>query len=105
MTRKQERFVRTVINIALGKNGGYMSSSLGGRSISVGRQAVSEMKILQFNNFNSVSFKAYLSCLNRFMVLNSSVERDLWPILKDMLLYGCFPRCSKVMVFLINPYS
>ena len=37
-TRKQQRFVRTEINIVLGKNEGYMSSSLGGRSISVGRQ-------------------------------------------------------------------
>ena len=45
MTRKQERFTRTEINIALGKNGGYMPSSLGSRLISVGRQAVSEMKI------------------------------------------------------------
>ena len=32
----------TEISIALGKNGGYMPSSLGG---SVGRQAVSESKI------------------------------------------------------------
>ena len=40
MTRKQRRFVRMEINIALGKNEGYMPSSLGGRSISVGRQAV-----------------------------------------------------------------
>ena len=42
MTRKQERFVQTEINIALGKNGGYMPGSLGDRSISVGRQVVSE---------------------------------------------------------------
>ena len=34
-----------------------MPSSLGGRSISVGRQAVSEMKILQFHSFNSVNSK------------------------------------------------
>ena len=38
MTRKQQRFMRTEINIILGKNEGYMPSSLGGRSISVGRQ-------------------------------------------------------------------
>ena len=30
------------IYFAMGKNGGYMLSSLGGRSISVGRQAGSE---------------------------------------------------------------
>ena len=57
MTRKQERFVRMEINIVLGKNGGYMSSSLGGRSISVGRQAV-RRKFLQFDNFSSVNSKA-----------------------------------------------
>ena len=38
MTRKQERFVQMEINIALGKNRGYMHSSLGGRSVSMGRQ-------------------------------------------------------------------
>ena len=56
------------INIALGKNRCYMHSSLSGRSISVGRQAVRQ-KILQLDNFNSVSFKAYLSCLNTFVVV------------------------------------
>ena len=57
------------INFALGKNEGYISSSLGGRLISVGRQVGSETKIFQFSNFNSVNSKAWLSCLNRFMVL------------------------------------
>ena len=42
MTQKQERFMRMEINFALGKNGGYTPSILGGRSISVGRQAGSE---------------------------------------------------------------
>ena len=37
--------MRTEINFELGKNGGYVPSSLGGRSISVDRQAGSEMKI------------------------------------------------------------
>ena len=55
-TREQERFVRTEIKIVLGKNGGYMPSSLGVRLISVGRQAGSETKIfairqLQFSEF------------------------------------------------------
>ena len=40
MTRKQESFVQTEIKIVLGKNGRYMPSSLGGRSISVGRLVV-----------------------------------------------------------------
>ena len=39
MTQKQQKFVRTELNIALGKKEGYMPSSLGVRSISVGRQA------------------------------------------------------------------
>ena len=45
-------------NIALGKNEGYMLSSLGGRSISVGKQAVVRRKCLQFDDFNSVNSKA-----------------------------------------------
>ena len=46
------------INIVLGKNGRYMPSSLGGRPISVGRQAGSETKFLQFDNLSSVNSKA-----------------------------------------------
>ena len=38
MTQKQERFMWMEINFALGKNGGYMLSSLGGKSISMGTQ-------------------------------------------------------------------
>ena len=38
MTQKQQRFMRTEMNIVLGNNEGHMPSSLGGRSISVGRQ-------------------------------------------------------------------
>ena len=37
---------------------GYMPSSLGDSLISVGRQAVSETKILRIDNFYSVSSKA-----------------------------------------------
>ena len=58
MTRQQERFMWTETNIAQGKNEGYMLSSLVCRLISVGRQAVSETKFLQFDNFNLVSTKA-----------------------------------------------
>ena len=60
MTQKQERFMQTEIYFSLGKNGGYMPSSLGSRLISVGRQAVSErvrQKFLQFYNFNLVNSK------------------------------------------------
>ena len=44
LTQQQERFMRTKINFALGKNGGYIPSGLGGRSISVGKQALIETK-------------------------------------------------------------
>ena len=37
--------VQTEISFALGKNGGYIPSSLGGRSISVGRLEGSKMKV------------------------------------------------------------
>ena len=45
------------IYFALGKNEGYMPSSLGGRLISVERQAVRQ-KFLRSDNFKSVSSKA-----------------------------------------------
>ena len=62
------------MNFVLGKNGGYMPSSLGGRSFIVVRQADENhvlhlAKILKFGNFN---LKARLGCLNRFMVLVAS---------------------------------
>ena len=57
MRQKQERFVWTEINIVLGKNGGYMPSSLGSRLISVGRKAVRQI-FLRFDNFNSVNSEA-----------------------------------------------
>ena len=44
-------------NFALGKNVGHIPSSLGGRSIGVGGQAVRQ-KMLQFDNFNSAISKA-----------------------------------------------
>ena len=50
------------INFILGKNGGYMLSSLGSRSIFVVRQADENLavgKILKFGNFN---IKACLGC-------------------------------------------
>ena len=59
--RKQQRFVQMEISIVLGKNEGYIPSSLGGRLISVGRQAgrqAVKQKFSRFDNFNSVSSKA-----------------------------------------------
>ena len=59
-TRDKDTLMQTEISFALGKNGGYIPSSLGGRSISVGRQACrlagSKMKVLvirqlQFSEF------------------------------------------------------
>ena len=48
------------INFTLGKNGGYIPSSLSGGLIGVGRQAVSDTKIFMIcpDNFNSVNCKA-----------------------------------------------
>ena len=75
------------INIAMGKNEGYLPSSVGGRSISGGWHAGSETKILQFDNFNSLSSKAKLNCLNRSMVLIAWLGRKRFMAhLKDMLL-------------------
>ena len=62
------------INFVLGKNGGYMPSSLGSRSFIVVRQAEKILqlaKILKFGNFN---LKARLGCLNGFMALVASYE-------------------------------
>ena len=42
MTLKQERFMWTEINLALGTYGGYIPSSLGSRSVNVGKQVGSE---------------------------------------------------------------
>ena len=46
------------VNIVLEKNGGYMLSSLGGRLISMGRQAGSGTKIFTIDNFNLMNSKA-----------------------------------------------
>ena len=57
------------INFVLGKNGGYMLSSLGGGSFIVVRRQTKILqlaKILKFGNFN---LKAHLGCLNGFMAL------------------------------------
>ena len=50
---KYERFVQTEINFVLGKNGGYMPSSLGGRSILVVRQTDKNLAV-------SKNFKLWL---------------------------------------------
>ena len=49
------------MNFFLGKNRGYIPSSLGGRSISEGRQAVSR-KFLRCDNFNLVNVKVDSWC-------------------------------------------
>ena len=78
--------MQTEINFALGKNGGYIPSSLGSISISVSRQAV-RRKFLQFDNFNSANSKAQSSCLNRFMV----------PIARQKEIYGLYLNYCKVV--------
>ena len=47
--KQHESFVWTEINYALGKNGGYMPGSLGGRS---------RGQLVWTDNFNAVNFKA-----------------------------------------------
>ena len=42
-----------------GKNGGYIPSSLGDRSISVGGRQAVRQKFLQFDNFSSVNSKLF----------------------------------------------
>ena len=83
MTRQLERFKGTENIFALGKNGGYTPSSLGSKSIIVGKQANSETKFLRFDNFNSVNSKVYLSYLNRFMM--SRLKEIYGLYLKEML--------------------
>ena len=106
-TRKQERLVCTEINIVLGKNEGYMPSTLGGRSISVGRQIVRQ-KFLQFDNFNSVC-KAQLSCLIRFMVLIAR-QKEIYGlyIFERNIIVRLFSKQFfiplKAIVFLVNSY-
>ena len=53
MPQKYERFVQTEINFVLGKNGGYMPSSLGGGSILVVRQTDENLAV-------SKNFKLWL---------------------------------------------
>ena len=81
----------------------YMPISLGSRSVSVNRQAVRQI-LLQFDNFNLVTSKAWLSYLNRFMVLlASSVEKDLWFVFGGniivMLFSDLFSVFSEAIVF------
>ena len=54
------------INFVLGKNGGYMPSSLGSRLIVVVRQADENLAVNENFYFN---LKALLGCLNGFMAL------------------------------------
>ena len=52
--------MRMEINFALGKNGGHTSSSLGGRSIVMVRQAGRQTKCLQFLKFDNFNSKVRL---------------------------------------------
>ena len=61
--------MRTEINFVPGKNGGYMPSSLGGRSIIVVRQADANLAVSKNFKFGDYNLKACLGCLNGFMAL------------------------------------
>ena len=94
-TRKQKRFVRMEINIALGKNGGYKPSSLLsqaiGRLVWAGSEGVRQ-KISRLDNFNLVSFKIQLSCFECIHGANSSVERDLWLVFEGNVIVRLFSK-------------
>ena len=83
------------INFTLGKNGGYIPSNLGGRLISVGRQAVRK-KFLQFDNFNSVNSKLF----EYIHAANSSVETDLRLVFEGNVIVRLF---SEPFSFLQKP--
>ena len=76
------------INFVLGKNGGYMPSTLGGRSFIVVRQADENLAVSKNLKFGSFNLKARLGCLNGFMVLLCSFAQiDIYgQYLKEMLL-------------------
>ena len=62
-------FGRTEITFSLKRNGGYIHSSLGGRSVLVVRLAGWWTKILlfmKFLKFCNLAFNAYFQCLNTF---------------------------------------
>ena len=88
MIRKQQKFVRTVINIAPGKSGCYMPSSLGGRLMSVGKQAVSETKIFVIRQLQFSEFYSLVKLL--IYGANSLVERDLWPVFEGHVIVRLF---------------
>ena len=52
----------------------------------MGMQAGNETKLLLFNGFDSVNSKTSLSCLNRFMMLISSIKRDLWLVFEGNVI-------------------
>ena len=58
-TFSAEMLMQMVVNF---KNGGYMPSSLGGRSIVVVRQADKSCGLQNFLKFDNFNFKARLSC-------------------------------------------
>ena len=62
------------INSVLGKNGDYMPSSLGGRSIIVVRQADENFAVTKNFKIRQLNLKARLGCLNGFMMLVASYK-------------------------------
>ena len=60
-TLEQQRFDQTEITFSIRKNGGYIRSGLGGRSVLVVRQTL----FMKFCNL--ASNNAYFHCLNTFL--------------------------------------
>ena len=77
-TSQQQRFSQIEIAFSLRKNGGYIRSSLGGRSVLVVRQT----KFLLFKNlFCNLTYNAYFGIDNGVLIHCWILER---------LLQGCF---------------
>ena len=69
-TSEQQRFDYTEITFSLRKNGGYIHSSLGGRSVLVVRQAGWQTKIslfMELAKFCKLPSNAYFQGLNAFL--------------------------------------
>ena len=85
MPQKYERFVQTEINFVLGKNGGYMPSSLGGRSILVVRQTDKNLAVSKNFKLRLLSFKSTFRLYDWIYDTNSFIDM-YGQYLKEMLL-------------------
>ena len=87
MPQKQERFVRMEINFILGKNGGYMPNTIGGRSIVLVRQADENLAVSKKFKIQQLQFKSMFRLFEWIYDTNTFVPIDIYDYyLKEMLL-------------------